>query len=109
ASYYEDPFLYDVRDGYHFGCSVGVSGDTVVVGAFGEDSAATGVNGAQADQTAPEAGAAYIFARSGGVWSQEAYLKASNAEPGDRFGQSVGVLGDTVVVGANRESSAASG
>ncbi|NOT57501.1 MAG: histidine kinase, partial [Deltaproteobacteria bacterium] len=55
-----------------FGRSVAVAGDTVVVGALGEASAATGVNGTQADNTAGGAGAAYVFTRSAGVWTQQA-------------------------------------
>ena len=43
-----------------FGTSVALSGDTLAVGADGEDSAATGVNGDQADNSAPEAGAVYV-------------------------------------------------
>ena len=60
-----------------------VSGDTVVVGAFGEDSDATGVNGDQNDDSAFGAGAAYVFVRNGATWSQQAYLKASNTDAGD--------------------------
>jgi hypothetical protein len=52
--------------------AVAVSGDTVVVGASLEDSNATGVNGNQADNSAEASGAAYVFVRSGGVWSQQA-------------------------------------
>ena len=59
-----------------------VSGDTVVVGAHGEDSNATGVNGNQADNSASDSGAAYVFVRSGTTWSQQAYLKASNTGGG---------------------------
>jgi len=92
-----------------FGRSVAVSGDTVVVGAFHEDSSATGVNGNQADNSAIDAGVAYVFSRSGTTWSQQAYLKASNTEAGDRFGNSVAVSGDTVVVGAFHEASSATG
>ena len=94
--------------GDYFGCSVAVSGDTVVVGAFGEGSKATGVNGTQADNSASESGAAYVFTRSGGTWSQQAYLKASNTGLGDHFGD-VAISGDTVVVGAWQESSNATG
>ncbi|MBI4881069.1 MAG: hypothetical protein HY812_15640 [Planctomycetes bacterium] len=90
----------------HFGMSASVSGDTVVIGAYGEDSAATGVNGNQADSSAPYAGAAYVFTRSGATWSQQAYLKASNTEAGDFFGGAVSVSGDTVVAGANEDSAA---
>ncbi len=83
-----------------FGYAVAVSGDTVVVGALLEDSNATGVNGDQADNSAIDSGAAYVFTRTGGVWSQQAYLKASNTGAGDQFGWAVAVSGDTVVVGA---------
>ncbi len=88
-----------------FGYSVAVSGDTVVVGAYNEDGGATGVNGDQNDNSAINSGAAYVFTRSGTTWSQEAYLKASNAEAGDSFGFSVAISGDTLVVGAFGEDS----
>ena len=96
----------DVND--QFGRNVAVSGDTVVVGADSEDSNATGVNGNQADNSVPNAGAAYVFVRSGATWTQQAYLKASNTEV-DEFGSSVAVSGDTVVVGAPYEDSNATG
>ncbi|MEZ5352872.1 MAG: FG-GAP repeat protein [Bryobacteraceae bacterium] len=92
-----------------FGSSVAISGDTVVVGALGEDSNATGINGNQADNSASNAGAAYVFVRNGGTWSQQAYLKASNTGAGDQFGRSVAISGDTVVVGAFLEDSNATG
>jgi FG-GAP repeat len=44
-----------------FGISVAVSGDTVVVGAYGESSNATGVNGNQSNNRASLSGAAYVF------------------------------------------------
>ncbi len=91
------------------GYSVAVSGDTVVVGAFGEDSVATGVNGDQSNNNALSAGAAYVFVRNGSTWSQQAYLKASNTGASDLFGYSVAVSGDTVVVGAIMEDSSATG
>ncbi len=93
----------DAHDG--FGGSVAVSGDTVVVGATGESSNATGVNGDQTNNGAFNAGAAYVFVRNGTTWSQQAYLKASNTELTDRFGYSVAISGDTVVVGALDEDS----
>src|SRR5204863_8006133 len=85
--------------GDQFGRSVAISGDTVVVGAWGEDNAATGVNSAVMNFTAAQAGAAYVFVRSGTTWSQQAYLKASNTGANDEFGSSVAVSSDTVVVG----------
>ena len=92
-----------------FGTSVAVSNNTIVVGAYGEDSAATGVNGDQNNNNAGSAGAAYVFVRDGTTWTQQAYLKASNTGVGDQFGYSVAVSNDTIVVGAKWEDSAATG
>ncbi len=92
-----------------FGWKVAVSGDTVVVGAYNEDSNATGVNGNQANNSAINSGAAYVFVRDGTNWSQQAYLKASNTGAGDYFGVSVANSGDTLVVGADYEKSTATG
>ena len=81
-----DAAVPDAHDA--FGCSVAVddSGTTLVAGAYAEDSAATGVGGNAGDNTATDAGAAYIFTRSGTSWTQQAYLKASNTDAGDQFG-----------------------
>lgn len=92
-----------------FGTSVALDGDTLVVGARRESSGATGVGGDQSDGSAFNSGAAYVFVREGGGWSQEAYLKASNTDIGDEFGTAVAVSGDTVVVGAPKEMSATVG
>lgn len=92
-----------------FGVSVAISGDTVVVGALEESSNATGVNGDQSDNSAFQSGAAYVFVRIAGVWSQQAYLKASNTEVRDQFGFALAISGDTVVVGAYLEDSNATG
>ncbi|MEA2559168.1 MAG: trimeric autotransporter adhesin [Acidobacteriota bacterium] len=92
-----------------FGFSVAISGDTLVVGAMLENSSATGVDGDQSDNSAEWAGAAYVFVRSAGAWSQQAYLKASNTDADDRFGESVAISGDTIVVGAFQEDSNATG
>jgi hypothetical protein len=92
-----------------FGCSVAVSGDTIVIGAHREDSDAIGVNGDQTNNDLPESGAAYVFVRSAGTWNQQAYLKASNTDGGDFYGNAVAVSGDTVVVGAWYEDSNATG
>jgi hypothetical protein len=97
----------DITD--HFGWSVAISGDTVVVGAFHEDSNATGVDGDQADDSQGQSGAAYVFVRSGTTWSQQAWLKASNTGSGDRFGYGVALSGDTIVVSAPLERSIATG
>ncbi len=95
--------------GDQFGRSVGVSGDTAVVGAPHEDSNATGVNGNQGNNSAAESGAAYVFVRNGTNWSQQAYLKATNTGAIDQFGGALSVSGDTVVVGALADDSSARG
>lgn len=87
----------------YFGTSVAVSGDTIAVGAWEEDSASTGVNGTESDDSAENSGAVYVFVRNGGVWSQQAYLKASNCGAGDRFGAQLDLEGDLLVVGAPEE------
>jgi hypothetical protein len=93
-----------------FGSQVALSGDTLVVGARLEDGAATGIDGDQSDNSAADAGAAYVFMRDAvGVWSQQAYINASNTDGGDEFGSRLSLSGDTLVVSARYEDSAASG
>ena len=106
----QQAYLKASNTGYsdRFGTSVSVSGDTVVVGAFWEDSGTTGVNSTP-DESALDSGAAYVFERSDASWTQQAYLKASNTGAEDQFGASVSVSGDTVVVGAFLEDSSSTG
>jgi hypothetical protein len=92
-----------------FGGSIALAGDTLVVGAAGEASSAIGVSNNQADDTADDSGAVYVFRRTGTTWAQEAYIKASNTEEGDGFGGSVSLFGDTLAVGAPGEASSARG
>jgi nucleoside-specific outer membrane channel protein Tsx len=77
----------DGAAGSNFGISVAVDGSTAVVGAR--------TNGPNSSQ-----GAAYVFVESGGTWSQQAELTASDGATDDQFGQSVAVSGSTIVVGA---------
>ena len=104
----------------HFGSSVALSrdGTTMAVAAHWESSAATGINGNQQDNSIPQAGAVYIFTRTGASWTQQAYIKASNTGKagqgdvpgdGDQFGFSIALSGDgqTLAVGAITEDSAA--
>ena len=94
-----------------FGSRLALSGDgnTLAVGAQNEDSAAKGINGNQKDESAEEAGAVYLFARTGTTWTQQAYIKGSNTEAYDEFGGSVALSRDgrTLVVGARGEDSGA--
>jgi hypothetical protein len=96
-----------------FGCSVALSadGNTLVVGAYGEDSNATGVDGNQADNSVASSGAAYVFERSGTTWTQPHYLKASNPDTADLFGVALAISADgsTIAVAAREEASAATG
>ncbi|MGA3257318.1 MAG: hypothetical protein ABSE35_00315 [Bryobacteraceae bacterium] len=73
----------------YFGFSASVSGDTAVIGAWNKT-----IN-SQSGQ-----GAAYVFVRSGGVWTRQQELTASDGAWDDAFGYSVSVSGDTAVIGA---------
>jgi hypothetical protein len=89
----------------YLGYSVAISGDTAVIGARGEDSDGSG----EGDNSALDAGAAYVFVRGGSIWTQQAYLKTSNADSEDFFGWPVAISGDTVVVGTISEDGNGSG
>ena len=102
----------------NFGVSAALTGNTLAVSAPGEDSNGTGVNsGAQADNSAAidntpllgGGGAVYVFTRSENMWSQNAYIKASNPQSGDGFGGIVALSGATLAVGAAGEASNGTG
>lgn len=76
-----------------FGISVAIDGDYAIVGAHKDDD-----NGA-------ESGSAYIFYRSGSSWSQQAKIKPGDGAAGDKFGRSVDIDGDWVIVGAPGKNS----
>src|SRR5262249_20709305 len=99
----------DTRAFDGFGNSVGVASDTVVVGAPAAAGNAAAVNDNLTNSGTSRSGATYVFVRKGAIWTQQAYLKASNAASQDYFGNSVAVSGDTVVVGARWEDSNATG
>ena len=77
------------KDAFGNAIALSADGGTLAVGATGEASAATGIGGNQGDNNAASAGAAYVFIRTGTVWSQQAYVKASNTDPGDVFGVTI--------------------
>lgn len=97
----------------YFGKSVSISGDTIAVGAYGEDSTTTdSINGADLTSTNDSGltnGAVYVFQRSGATWTHEAYLKAPNNSNLDCFGISVSISGDIIAVGAFYEGSTTKG
>jgi hypothetical protein len=71
------------------GFSVAVSGDTLVLGAPGD----------QIDANSSQ-GSAYVFVRSGTTWTQQERLAAADGAANDRLGSSVAISGDTVVAGS---------
>ena len=117
--------------GDQFGIDIALSadGNTLAVGAFTEDSNATGVGSDQNDNSAVNSGAVYLFRFDGTDWHQQAYIKASNTDglrctipepvcpdigdsvPGDWFGRSVALSadGNLLAVGAQNEGSNATG
>src|SRR5690606_22924643 len=80
----------DVYD--RFGVSVAISEDTIVVGASLDNDGGN------------DSGSAYVYVKPNDGWanvlSETAKLTASDTDIGDWFGSSVGISGDTVVVGA---------
>lgn len=110
-SWAQEAYIKASNTGFNdrFGGRVALSGDTLAVGAYGEDSSATGVNGDQTDDSSEFSGAVYVFERTGASWEQQAYLKASNTGYGDHFGVGIAVSGDTLAVGAESEGSSATG
>ncbi|MGH8171917.1 MAG: hypothetical protein ACREPX_02140, partial [Rhodanobacteraceae bacterium] len=80
--------------GEHFGASASLSGDRVAIGA---------------DHAGNEAGAVYVFVRSGTSWIQEARLTAADPIPRDSFGSSVALDADTLLAGAPIKRNTAGG
>ena len=74
-----------------FGGSIAISGDTLVVGAYGDS------------EKGSSAGAVYVFVYDGNNWIQQAKLTASDAAAGDQFGHSVSISGGTIVAGAYQD------
>jgi hypothetical protein len=111
----EQAFLKASNSGANdwFGSRAALSGDgnTAALGASLEDSSGKGVDGKQDDDAAPESGAVYFFRRTGSTWSQQHYVKSSNAEAYDEFGGSVALSrdGKTMVVSAHSEDGSSHG
>lgn len=99
------------EDGFGSAVTLSADGNTLAVAAYGEDSAVTGINGDENDNSAKNAGAVYVFSHDINGWIQQAYVKASNSEMDDNFGVSVALSadGNTLAVGANWEDSVATG
>ena len=78
----------DAAAGDSFGIQAVIDGDVAVVGATNDDG---------------QRGAAYVYRHNGTSWVEEQKLTASDAAPGDVFGQGLSVMGDVILVGAQRD------
>jgi hypothetical protein len=95
-------------DNDEFGRYIDIDGDTLVVGSRYEDSNTTGINSTPND-SGINSGAVYVFTRDdNNQWSQQAFIKASNAGDNDGFSV-VSLSGDTLAVGAIYENSTTTG
>ena len=83
----------DSAAGDNFGIDVALDGDTLLVGAYSDNTTVGAL-----------AGSAYVFVRSGTAWAEQQKLTASDEAPGDAFGRSVSISGDTALVGANESA-----
>ncbi|WP_325892524.1 FG-GAP repeat protein [Grimontia sp. NTOU-MAR1] len=94
-------------DFFAYSLSMSSDGNTVAVGAYQEDSSSREINSGEDLNDASSAGAVYVYRLANGSWTQQAYIKASNAEAGDNFGRPVSVSsdGNTLAVGAFQEGS----
>lgn len=99
--------------GEQLGWSVALSGDgdSLAVGAIGENGGAAGVNGNEFHFLTGSVGAVYVHARVDDSWSQVAYVKPSNPTTGIEFGTAVALSGDgsTLAVGGTGEASSGAG
>jgi len=75
-----------------FGTSVGLSGDTAMIGCPGDDGKAA------------DSGSVYVYTRSGAIWTQRDRLFPADGESPDGYGRSVALLGDVALVGAYRDN-----
>jgi hypothetical protein len=75
----------------NLGSSVSLSGDSLAVGAYGDDDKGS------------DSGSVYVYTRTGTTWSQEAKIVASDGANDDRLGYSVSLCGDTLAVGAYQD------
>ncbi len=104
-----------------FGMALAMSGDTIAVGAPFENTNSTNIvmganklddllkekppNSPRLDTSAIDSGAVYLFTKTSGSWTQSAYIKASNMDPGDAFGSALAIKSGLLIVGAPQEDS----
>lgn len=108
----ELPECYRWGDAFGTGLDLSDDGNTLAIGAPGEDSAATGINGDQGDNSSRGRGAVYVFVRNDEAWQQQAYVKANfDYDHPTSFGEAVALsaTGDTLAVGTPGDDSIATG
>lgn len=105
GAWQQEAYLKASNSGKHdrFGENIALSGSTLAIGAFGEDSAVGGVNKGGGDNSAPNSGAVYIFERGPNGWAQQAYIKCNAPGANDEFGRELALEGNTLVVSAADE------
>ena len=97
----------DAEGGDRFGTAVSISGDIVLVGAWGEYSASEPCSKNPPDPDLCNAGSAYVFENNGdGQWFERAKLVGSDVAEDDLFSWSVAVSGSRAVIGSWRNGSA---
>jgi len=108
---YIKPFCKDC--GYSFGYEVALSsdGNTLAVGAYGDNTMALGIGNHQANNLANGSGAVFLYRYSTSAWTEGAFIKASNTDVDDKFGIAVALSsdGNTLAVGAMFEDSSGTG
>jgi hypothetical protein len=107
ASNTDQPGTVGVEDQFGYVLALSADGNTLAVGAPGEESG----NGNESNNDAAEAGAVYVYTRAGGQWSQPTYVKAITAHQLDKFGSHVALSGNGnwLAVGAPEENHVAVG
>jgi len=107
----EDQIVQQLNSAWVSSIALSEDGNTLALGASGNDSGATGIDGDPLDDSAQGSGAVYVYRFDGNGWSQQAFVKASNTGAGDGFGAAVALSadGNMLVVGADGESSGATG
>lgn len=76
----------------YFGYSAAIDGDRLIIGAYGDNI-----------DTISDQGSAYIFVKSVSTWIQQSKLRAADGTPSSRFGWTVGISGETAIVGAHQD------
>ncbi len=97
-------------DYFGFALALSSDGNLLAVGSHGENSSTRGVY-ASTNSTASNAGAVFVYERSGVSWASKTFVKSSNTDSKDSFGWGMAISGDggTLAVGAYREDSSATG